>query len=279
MKKFSEKSFYAASFLILLVSIVLRVINLDHRPLHGDEAVNAYKLGELLEKGHFIYDPGEYHGPALYYISSLICSLTGADSFVELSESLLRIIPVIFGIALLIVCMFLRRFIGNQITLWSLLLLSVSSPVLFYSRYYIHEILFVFLVYFILLLLYYYLKNPGFGLSLILGFSIGLFIATKETWIILIISLFLSHVFLFVYHRNIYKRYIDLHIWTKLQHVALLTGTLLFTSGLLYSSFLQHPQGWIDSMNTFSFYAKSAGDHPFHIHPWYMYIRWLFFFE
>jgi len=39
------------------------------RPMHGDETVHAIKFGELLEQGSYKYNPIEFHGPTLNYLS------------------------------------------------------------------------------------------------------------------------------------------------------------------------------------------------------------------
>ena len=57
------------SFVLILVvtiaAFVLRIGQLERRPMHGDEAVHAVKFGKLLEEGVYRYDPSEYHGPTL----------------------------------------------------------------------------------------------------------------------------------------------------------------------------------------------------------------------
>ena len=59
-----------ALFLALAVLAgALRLPALAARPMHADEAVHADKLGTLLEGGGYAYDPAEYHGPTLYYLT------------------------------------------------------------------------------------------------------------------------------------------------------------------------------------------------------------------
>ena len=55
--------------LVLGLACITRLLNLDTRPMHGDEAVHAIKFGSLLEQGSYTYDPDEYHGPTLNYLS------------------------------------------------------------------------------------------------------------------------------------------------------------------------------------------------------------------
>ena len=68
----------------------LRLHNLGDRPMHTDEAVQAVKTGDLLERGHYRYDPVEYHGPVIYYLALLPARLAGARSLAEMNETMLR---------------------------------------------------------------------------------------------------------------------------------------------------------------------------------------------
>ena len=68
-----------------MIALALRLPGLAKRPMHGDEAVNAVKIGEDEGKG-YRYDPHEYHGPTLNYFS-LIPAWLGGRFIVELSEA------------------------------------------------------------------------------------------------------------------------------------------------------------------------------------------------
>ena len=55
--------------LIAAAGLMFRGGDLAQRPLHNDEAINAFKLQQLWRHGTYRYDPHEYHGPTLYYFS------------------------------------------------------------------------------------------------------------------------------------------------------------------------------------------------------------------
>src|ERR1044072_5294163 len=57
---------------ILIVGAFLRLFYLTLVPLHHDEGVNGNFLVTLVREGKYIYDPQNYHGPTLYFFSSLI---------------------------------------------------------------------------------------------------------------------------------------------------------------------------------------------------------------
>ena len=64
------------------IALALRCPRLDVRPMHNDEAVNAIKLRTLWDNGVYQYDPNEYHGPTLPYLSLAWAKLTGTPNFV-----------------------------------------------------------------------------------------------------------------------------------------------------------------------------------------------------
>jgi predicted membrane-bound mannosyltransferase len=48
-------------------------------------------------------------------------------------------------------------------------------------------------------------------------------------------------------------------------------------SALFFSSFFTNPSGIIDSLLTYQTYLNRAGEHGWHLHPWYTYFKWLLF--
>src|ERR1017187_379622 len=107
----SVKSFFHSSFfihhsafvLIALLALAVRLPQLGERPMHTDESVNAYLTGELLAGKPFSYDPQDRHGPALLAVAEPMVKLLGAKSFSDLSETQLRLTPVIFGSAMILI--------------------------------------------------------------------------------------------------------------------------------------------------------------------------------
>ena len=70
MRRFIALAIYGV--LILAAAggaLAFRLPRLADRPMHTDEAVQAAKFGELLDEGQYRYDPVEYHGPTLYYLT------------------------------------------------------------------------------------------------------------------------------------------------------------------------------------------------------------------
>src|SRR2546428_13271003 len=129
---------FVCFLLIIAAGLGLRCPQLDRRPMHNDEAVNALKLQALWEKGRYIYDPNEYHGPALYYAALPFVWLSPARDFTQLSEKTLRLVPVFFGAALISLLWVLRDGLRPGRAPRAGLFTGLSPPVVFHRRYFLH---------------------------------------------------------------------------------------------------------------------------------------------
>ena len=256
---------------ILILACLSRLSGLDNRPMHNDEAVNAYKLGMMIETGEYQYDKNEYHGPVLYYASRILTGLLGQEDFVSLTESSLRTVTAIFGIALIIILLLLAESLGWITLLVTALLFALAPAMVFYSRYFIHEMPLVFFGFTAIITGYKYLVSKRLFWALLSGTCLGLMHATKETCIINFASIVISAIFiLFLVKRNgpsgsIRRSY---PLWHLL--LAFLVGGLV--SITFYSSFFTHPQGIIDSITAYQVYFTRAGVDDAHLHPWYYYL-------
>src|SRR5512139_543000 len=126
---------------IVVLAAALRVPSLDVRPMHADEAVHAAKMGRLLEHDRYEYDPEEYHGPTLNYLTLLPARLTGAARYADLNEVTLRIVPAAIGVLLVAAHALLIPLLGFRAAALAALLTAVSPAMVYYSRYYIQETL------------------------------------------------------------------------------------------------------------------------------------------
>src|SRR5262245_22261284 len=109
------KRWSALALLLALVgALALRIPDLDNRPLHNDEGVNAVKVIELWQQGRYAYDPDEHHGPILHYATLPFLWLSGARDPGELKDSALRLAPVFFGAGLIFLLVLLGDGLGRQ---------------------------------------------------------------------------------------------------------------------------------------------------------------------
>lgn len=140
----SNKQKYDAGWLIncgliTAVAVFLRFFELGLKPFHHDEGVNGFFLTSLFRDGMYKYDPANYHGPTLYYISLFFSKMFGLNTWS------VRASVAVFGVLTVILVFYLRPFIGKVGAQAAALLVALSPGMVFISRYFIHEIFFIFL--------------------------------------------------------------------------------------------------------------------------------------
>jgi uncharacterized protein (TIGR03663 family) len=124
--------------LVTAIATFIRFFGLELKPLHHDEGVNGFFLTTLFREGIYKYDPANYHGPDLYYIALFFTKVFGLNTLS------IRWSVAIFGVLIVILALFLKNYIGKIGSLFAALFLALSPGMVFISRYFIHEILFVF---------------------------------------------------------------------------------------------------------------------------------------
>lgn len=127
---------------VMFVAALVRLYQLELRPMHHDEGVNGFFLNNLIRTGVFRYDPTNYHGPTLYYFTLPLA--VAAERLQMYGTWTVRLLPLIFGLATVWLVFALRRYIGSVGALAAGALLALSPGFVFFSRYFIHEMMFVF---------------------------------------------------------------------------------------------------------------------------------------
>src|SRR4030095_4823011 len=156
-------------------------------PLHHDEGVNGNFLVRLVREGYYHYDPGNYHGPTLYYITAAFPWLlrlilgTDAQNNYGLTTTVVRLVQALFGIATIALIFTLRKNLGSISTLAAALLLAISPGAVYLSRYFIHETLFVFFTFGIVVALVKYYEAAHLIYLVLAALCAALLFATKET--------------------------------------------------------------------------------------------------
>ncbi|MHC4245153.1 MAG: flippase activity-associated protein Agl23, partial [Planctomycetota bacterium] len=252
-----------------IVALALRLPRLRQRPMHGDEAVHADKFGELLEDGVYTYDPYEYHGPTLNYLTLIPARLSSAGKLAEVSEFTLRIVPVFFGVSLVLLVLLIGRGLGSSAAVIAAVLTAISPAMVFYSRYYIQEILLVSFTFGAIVFGYRYgyryTQSRKITWAVLTGMCMGLMHATKETCIIAYGSMFLAVLVVLLMERP-KGSIVNAVKWIKPSHILVfLAAGAVNTDGIL------------DSVRTYTTYFDRAGNNTVHIHPWYYYIKILLY--
>lgn len=257
---------------VIFFALFLRTYKLDNRPLHVDEAVHAVKFGELLENGDYKYDPIEYHGPTLNYFTLISSTISGIHSYKDLTEYTIRLVTVVTSILFILLIAFLFPNREKNIKFLILTLLAISPIFVFYSRYYIQEVLLVSFSYSLIVVFYRYLQSKKISLMIFAGVLAGLVFATKETSIIIFGTGFFSALILYMLDNDFRKKIIF-----SLSHISVFLISALVVAILFYSSFFSNNAGIIDSLKTFTNYFTKAGGNQEHIHPWYYYFKLLLY--
>ena len=280
---------------IFLIAAVLRLYDLDLVPLHHDEGVNGNFLVRLVREGAYTYDPQNYHGPTLYYFSALIPWIakvlfgSAARDNYGLTTFMIRLVPVVFGLATIGLVFLLRRRLGTVGTLAAALMLALSPGAVYLSRYYIHETLFLFFTLGIVVaaVRFYDERNPAY---LIPGAaSAALLFATKETAMISVGVLLIALGMTWAYMRLIRstsksrnsrrnratQRLIDELGGNKIlvTNIGLAVVVFVVLYVLFYSSFFTNSKGISASLQTFAIWTKTGQEA--HVHPAWMYLVWL----
>jgi uncharacterized protein (TIGR03663 family) len=260
-----------------IVGVALRLPQLKHRPMHGDEAVHAFKFGELLEDGFYDYDPYEYHGPTLNYLTLIPAWAARAQKYADLSETTLRIVPVFFGVLLILLLLPMVDGLGRAGSVCAAVLTAISPAMVYYSRYYIQEMLLVCFTFGVIVSGYRYTRSKSIKWAIPAGIFLGLMNATKETCVIAFGSMLLALLLtLFVRGRqsgsvlNPIKAIKPCHLIAALVAAAVV-------SVLFFSSFLSNPTGILDSVRTYATYFDRAGQNQLHNHPWHYYLKMLLY--
>lgn len=256
----------------LVAGAILRLPQLDLRPMHTDEAVHAIKFGILLESGTYRYDKNEYHGPTLNYFTLVPAWLASEKTLAQVTETTLRIIPVVFGLCLILLLLLVSD-IGSESVAIAALLTACSPAMVFYSRYYIQEMLLVCFTFGLIAVLYRLVISGRSYWSVLAGVFAGLMYATKETWLISCAVMGLAFIAVLVLRRHEGRP--GLKVGVRNLGVAILCGAAV--SLLFYSSFFTHWEGVLDSVRTYTTYFNRAGESASHGHPWHYFLQMLTF--
>jgi uncharacterized protein (TIGR03663 family) len=283
LREMSERTWAYASLAILLVATFFRLYALELKPMHHDEGVNGFFLTTLLRQGVYKYDPTNYHGPTLYYLTLPSVALLGLSTFA------VRLVTALFGIATVGLMLFLRRRIGAIGALAAAALVAVSPGAVFYSRYFIHETLFVFFTVGIVVAALRFRETKEVLYLMLAVASAAMLFATKETAFISVGVLALSTLVAWAYLRVVKgpavasdaearseRSYSGPHR-DRTSWLIISIGALALFIGInvvLYSSFFTNAQGVYDSVKTYKDWSQT-GTSDFHAKEFGTYIKWL----
>jgi uncharacterized protein (TIGR03663 family) len=285
LSNLSEYRWRVVSTIILSLAALIRIYNLPLKPLHHDEGVNGSFLITLARSGFYKYNPENYHGPTLYYLTLPFNLLFGLNTYS------MRLVTVIFGLITVWLMLSLRSFIGSIGALVAASLIALSPGAVYFSRYYIHEMLFVcFTLGIVIGAMWYYKRRKSLYLYLA-STSAALLFATKETAFIPVGVIILSIVCVELYpwfrkqmgwkttqYRETYKDILESirsqNDQKQLNNLLVTTvGVFIVVGVLFYSSFFSNTQGLSDAINALAIWTKTGT--VSHVYPWHIYLKWL----
>jgi uncharacterized protein (TIGR03663 family) len=276
------------------IALAYRLPRLDERPMHTDEAVHAWKFNELWTQGKYEYDPEDYHGPTLYFATLPVMWLSGAATYADASEATFRIVPVLFGVGLILLLPLVADGIGRSAAAVAGLLVAISPAMSFYSRYYIQETLLAFLAFALIACGWRYVRSRRAGWLLAAGAAAGLMHATKETCVISLSAMAGAGAVIWLRWRSEPQRHrgtekaiesnnaVTLAYAPRRQErrrarvlwiAAFALGALI--SVAMYSNLFRSTQGPLNSMLTYFNYFDRAGNFGLHDHPPLYYLKML----
>ena len=249
--------------LLLAGAVVLRFSQVDRRPFHADEAVQAYQTWNLVRGQGYTYDPADKHGPFLYYAAAGLAKISDWAPPV-LNESRLRLVSLIAGLGTLALFAGSAARLGVGPALIATALVAVAPLAVIYDTSFIQEAWFCFFSWGLFFALLHALDHPTWPAVLLVGLLGGLMQATKETSVIHFAALGAAAVAI--------KNPKDIiRLWPQWP-AGLVTATLVYV--VFYSAGFTRWIGVVDGLRSYAGYAGRAASSP-HDQPWYFYFHML----
>ncbi len=178
--------------LALGLACFYRLPDLGLRPMHTDEAILATKFADMVKAGRFNYDPRDYHGPVLHFLTYVYGNIAGWKGADTLTAENFRQVPAVLGVLLVLVTALFSKGLGRMATAFAMLMLAVSPLQVFFSRYYIMEVPFELELALFMAACWRYSKSENPFWILVAGVMLGMLHATKETFVINLAAMFLG---------------------------------------------------------------------------------------
>lgn len=277
----NRRRFLFAAVLLLAGAAFLRYSQINRRPLHADEAVQAYQTWQLLRGDGYSYDPADKHGPWLYYAAAAGAKISGWSP-AALNPARLRSITVLAGLGTLALLLGAATRLGRGPGFIGATLLAVAPLAVIYDTYFVQEAWFCFFTWALFFATLRLLENPTRAGALLVGALAGLMQATKETSVLHFAALGAAVIALRMMRSPGAAGFAETRppaggAKTRPEPgfhllLALLAATAIYV--VFYSAFFTRWVGVVDGLRTyFNYAARAAGSA--HDQPWYYYLSLL----
>jgi len=163
-----------------VLAIVAHLALLGDRALHHDETLHAYYSWMIYQGRGYSHDP-LLHGPFLYYVTALTYALFGDNDVTA------RLSAAVFGIALTLLPLLLRKDIGRGAALLACGYLLVSPVALYVGRFIRHDIYAVVFELLSVIAIVRYAATERPGWHYLLAAAMGLMLVTIETFFLFLL--------------------------------------------------------------------------------------------
>ncbi|MFO7919124.1 MAG: TIGR03663 family protein [Anaerolineae bacterium] len=119
--------------LLVLFVIFTRLWALSPRGYSHDESIHAWESWKLVTGQGYSHNP-TYHGPFLYHFTAFIFALFGHNDYTA------RLSPALFGIALTVMPLLLKKWLGKKGVLAATFLMAISPVMMHRSRFLRHDV-------------------------------------------------------------------------------------------------------------------------------------------
>ncbi len=117
---------------IILFVLFTRFWDLGSRGYSHDESIHAWESWKLITGQGYRHNP-VYHGPFLYHFTALLFALFGDTDFTA------RLGAALFGVALTVMPLFFRRWLGTKGVIATTLFMAISPVMMDRSRFLRHD--------------------------------------------------------------------------------------------------------------------------------------------
>ena len=119
---------FGAYLSLFLVALLMRLWDLGGRAVHHDESLHGFFSWQLFNGSGYIHDP-LMHGPFQFHVIAAMFFMFGDNEFT------LRLASALFGTALILTPLLLRKRLGNVSAMLIAGMLAFSPTLLYYSRF------------------------------------------------------------------------------------------------------------------------------------------------
>lgn len=163
----------APYLLLAAIALAMRFWDLGARAIHHDESLHALYSWYLLQGQGYHHMP-MMHGPFQFFGTALNFLLFGDSEFTA------RLLPALFGTALVVLPFFLRQYLGRWGSLSVAALLAFSPTLLYFGRFARNDIYIAFWTFLLVICLWRYIAEKRARYLYIGAAALSLSFCTKE---------------------------------------------------------------------------------------------------